>query len=253
MKWGPKMKRKFGLAVASGIVLLMICMMPASGTPDQMEYSDEEGDLLVLMDPTGYEDDVDIVSVSVDQSSFPVVVVTITVKGNIIGEYEEGKHNWYGFGLDLDGDEDKAEVGVQLTGPDEGKEAYVSINNQTMIEALSVGEYVISGSTFTVNVPVKYCSDHSEVKDFTATATQGFPGTSITDTVNGLFNEDDKPYGYVEPADDDDDDTTPVDDDDDTSPDDDDDDSSTPGFSFALITLSVLFTGIFLSRFRKKL
>jgi hypothetical protein len=242
------MKRNCLIASALGFVLLAMFFIPVSGTPDQMEYTDPEGDLLVLGDPTGHEDDIDIVSVTVDQSSFPSVTVTITVKGTITANYDnEGENNYYGFGLDLDGDEDKAEVSVQVTGGDEGKDSFITIADHTSLRPLNAGEYVISGSTFTVNVPAAYCMNYTEVLDFTARASNSFPGSNIIDAVNDLFGEDDKPYGYEEPADDDD--TEP--DDDDTEPADDDDDS-TPGFSLALILLSVIAAGILITRVRKK-
>ena len=242
------MKRYILLPIALAFVILASCSVVVTATPDQMEYTDEEGDLLMLGDPTGYEDDIDIVSVTVDQSLFPIVVVKITVKGNIVAKYdEEDQHNWYGFGLDLDGDEDVAEVGVQFTGPDEGKDSFVTVNNQTKIDPLTEGQYTISGSTFTVTVPIEYCAAYSEVKDFTARASQGFPGTSVSDAVNDLFGEDDKPYGYEEPADDDDttdDDTT----DDDTSDDDDDD---SPGFTILLAISAFAVSVVIITRKRK--
>ena len=246
------MKRNCLIAAALGFVMLTMFFMPVSGTPDQMEYTDPEGDLLVLGDPTGHEDDIDIVSVTVDQSSFPSVTVTITVKGIITANYEEeGENNYYGFGLDLDGDEEKAEVSVQVTGGDEGKDSFITIADLTSLRPLNEGEYVMSGSTLTVYVPATYCMNYTEVVDFTAKASNAFPDSNIIDAVNDLFGEDDLPYGHEEP-DDDDDDTAPADDDDDTEPDDDDDDS-TPGFSFALISISIITAGILITRFRKKL
>jgi hypothetical protein len=246
------MKRKTLIATASGMALLLIWLIPASGTPDQMEYTDPEGDLLVLGDPTGHEDDIDIVSVTVDQSSFPSVVVTITVKGIITANYEgEDENNYYGFGLDLDGDEAKAEVSVQVTGGDEGKDSFVTIADLTSLRPLNAGEYAISGSTFTVYVPATYCLNYTEVVDFTAKASNSFPDSNIIDAVNDLFGEDGLPYGHEDA--DDDDDTEPTDDDDDTEPDDDDDDDdSTPGFPLSLILLSVIGAGILVTRIRKK-
>ena len=121
-----------------------------------MEYTDPEGDLLVLGDATGHEDDIDIISVEVDQSAFPSVTVTITVKGTITANYEEDENNYYGFGLDLDGDETKAEVSVQVTGGDEGKDSFVTIADLMSVKPMFAGEYVMSGSTFTVYVPATY-------------------------------------------------------------------------------------------------
>ncbi|MGA1793203.1 MAG: hypothetical protein ACMUHM_04570, partial [Thermoplasmatota archaeon] len=191
----------------------------------------------------------DILSVKVDQSSFPDVTITMTVKGGIVAEYGEDQHNWYGFGLDLNGDEETAIIGIQLTGMDEGKDSFVTINNETSIAPLTVGEYVISGSTFTVHIPAIYFQGYDEVKDFTGTATQGFPGTTVSDGVNYLFGEDQTPYG--ETADDDttDDDTT----DDDTSDDDtsDDDDDDSPGFTVLLTLSAFAISVLMLTRKRK--
>ena len=243
------MKRNSLIPIACAIAILLFCSTVSGATPDEMEYTDEEGDLLVLGESTGYENDVDILSVEVDQSAFPQVIIKMTVKGNIVGKYEmEDSHNWYGFGLDLGGDEETDVIGIQLTGQDEGKDSFVTINTEASIAPLTEGEYVISGSTFTVNIPPSYFAGFDEVKDFTGTTGQGFPDATITDGVNYLFGEDQKPYGYTEPADDDtdDDDTT----DDDTADDDDDD---SPGFTVLLALSAFAVSVVIITRKRKNL
>ena len=76
------MRRNILISIAVALIFIAVCITNVNGTPDQMEYTDEEGDTLAIGDPTGHEDDVDMISLTVDQSSIPIVV-TITVKGLI--------------------------------------------------------------------------------------------------------------------------------------------------------------------------
>jgi hypothetical protein len=247
--------RKISIA-AGAIIFMLIMVRGATATPDQMEYTDEEGDLLVLSDPTGHEDDVDMVSMSVDQSSRPVVV-KITVKGQIKANYGAEQSNNIQFILDLDGDFSQGEVQVTMDGSEEGDEGFMTLMTNEAFVPLTEGDYTLSGSTLTVNIPISYVGAGDEVQDFAASTVQGFPGTSIMDTVNWEFGEDDAAYGEGssddDTADDDitDDDTSDDDAaDDDTSDDDDDDDS--PGFTLLLSLASVMAAAVLLGRFRKK-
>lgn len=232
------------ISITAGAILFMLLMVQgASATPDRMEYTDEEQDLLVLGDPTGHEDDVDIVSMTVDQSSRPVVVV-ITVKGQLTANYGVEQSNNIQFILDLDGDYSVGEVQVALDGSEEGDDDFVTLMTNEAFVPLTGGDYTKSGSTFTVSIPLSYVGVEDEIQDFAASTIQGFPGTSVSDTVNYEFGNDDLAYGETAP----DDDTT----DDDTSDDDSQEtDEDSPGFSMLLSLASVMAVAVLLGRFRK--
>ncbi len=208
-----------------------------------MSYEDEEEDLFVLGESTGHEDDVDILSLTCDRSSYPVVLV-MTVKGEITADYGENGTNNYVFSIDLDGDEDTAEIGVQMTGVNSGNDQFFTVNTPEKIVLLDEDHYTISGSTITVYIDQTHFNGADEVLDISGTALQIFDSSTVTDLINNKFGEDDKPYGYEEP-------TT---DDDDENPDgnETDDDEDSPGFSLILISLSAILVAIFIGRSRKK-
>jgi hypothetical protein len=240
---------------AGAFILVLIMVQWVSATPDQMEYTDEEGDLLVLGDPTGHEDDVDMVSMTVDQSSRPVVV-KITMKGQVTANYGVEQSNNIQFILDLDGDYNQGEVQVTMDGSEEGDDEFMTLMTLEAFIPLTEGDYSISGSTLTVNIPVAYVGVEDEVMDFAASTIQGFPGTSVADTINWEFGEDNAAYGEGSSDDDTSDDDTTDDDtsDDDTSDDDssDDDDDDSPGFSMLLSLVSVIAAAVLIGRFRRK-
>ncbi|MEA3559075.1 MAG: hypothetical protein U9R75_07475 [Candidatus Thermoplasmatota archaeon] len=202
------------IIIGMAVLLLGSNMMSANGDEDPWSYQDEENDVLVLGQNSSFEDDIDIVSLTCDASGDPIVL-TMTVVGNIVAEYGENGTNNYVIALDLDGDEEEAEVGVQFTGADADKEAYVTIITSDDIEYLSESEYEISGSMITVRIARGYLGEYEDVLDFTATNLQIMNTGTGTDAVNFDFGEDNKPYDDSSPADDDtgDDDTS---DDDDT-------------------------------------
>ena len=237
------MKSIMLIAITAGLIMITLGLSTVVGNDNNMLYEDEEGDLIVFGESTGHEDDVDILSLTCDRSSYPVVLV-MTVKGEITADYGENGTNNYVFSIDLDGDEDTAEIGVQMTGINSGNDQFFTVSTPENIVLLDEDHYIISGSTITVYIEQTHFGGADEVLDISGTTLQMFDSTSVTDPINYNFGEDDKPYGYEEP-------TT---DDDDEKPDgnETDDDEDTPGFSIILISASAVLVAIFMGRSRKK-
>ena len=237
------MKSIMLIAITAGLILITLGLSTVVGNDNNILYEDEEGDLIVFGESTGHEDDVDILSLTCDRSSFPVVLV-MTVKGEITADYGENGTNNYVFSIDLDGDEDTAEIGVQMTGVNSGNDQFFTVSTPENIVLLDEDHYIISGSTITVYIEQTHFGGADEVLDISGTTLQMFDSTSVTDPINYKFGEDDKPYGYEEPTTDDDDETP---DGNET-----DDDEDTPGFSIILISASAVLVAIFIGRSRKK-
>ena len=237
------MKSIMLIAITAGLILITLGLSTVVGNDNNMSYEDEEGDPIVFGESTGHEDDVDILSLTCDRSSFPVVLV-MTVKGEITADYGENGTNNYVFSIDLDGDEDTAEIGVQMTGVNSGNDQFFTVSTPENIVLLDEDHYIISGSTITVYIEQTHFGGADEVLDISGTTLQMFDSTSVTDPINYKFGEDDKPYGYEEPTTDDDDETP---DGNET-----DDDEDTPGFSIILISVSAILVAIFIGRSRKK-
>jgi len=240
------------LSVAASVMLLSILTVPVSAQSEVMEYIDPDTDFIRYGPQTGREDDVDILSLTCDDSTFPVVIV-LTVKGAITKSYgEDIGSNKYIIAIDLDGDESQGEIGLQLTG-DEG----MTIQTDERIIPFSEDKYTIQGSTLTVRIDYAYFGSYEKVSDLTASSLQYFKqtDTSVSDSVNYIFGDDDKPYDRSSQDDDittdddvSDDDTT----DDDKDDDDNSDDDDSPGYSLALLSVAILCAIIFVGRLRRR-
>ncbi|MGA1848450.1 MAG: hypothetical protein ACMUHB_03830 [Thermoplasmatota archaeon] len=239
------------LSAAASILLLSVIIIPASAQNEVMEYTDPDKDWIRYGTETGREDDVDIISLSCDDSTFPVVI-TLTVRGTITRSYgEDVGSNKYVIAIDLDGDESKGEIGLQLSG-DQG----MTIQTDERIIPYSQDKYTIQGSMLTVRIDYAYFGNYEKVSDFTGSTLQYFNNTqsSVSDSVNYIFGGDNKPYDRTPPDDDittdddvSDDDTT----DDDTADDDSSDDDS-PAPSFLVISVAILSAVLFLGRLRRR-
>ncbi len=241
--WGSDMKSMMLIAITAGLIMITLGLSNVIGNDDDMLYWDGKGDLLLQGESTGHEDDVDILSLSCDRSSYPVVLV-MTVKGQITAEYGENGTNNYVFFIDLDGDEDTAEIGIQMTGINSGNDQFFTANTPENTILLDEDHYTISGSTVTVYIDQTHFNGADEVLDISGTTLQMFDSSTVMDQINNKFGEDDRPYGYGEPTADDDDETP--------ERNETDDDEDTPGFSIILISVSVILIAIFIGRSRKK-
>jgi hypothetical protein len=245
--------KKILLSVFASFLLLSMILAHAAGQEEVMEYKDPETDFIRHGPETGREDDVDILSITCDDSTFPVVLV-LTVKGTITKTYGEdiGSNN-YVMAIDLDGDESQGEVGLQLIG---GEGMTIHTDDRTI--PFPEEKYTIQGSTLTVQVDFAYFGNYEKVSDFTASTLQHFTqlDSSVSDSVNYIFGGDDKPYDRGTY----DDDITTDDDisdddaaDDDTNDDDavtDDDDS--PAVPLILTVITVLSAALLIGRYRKR-
>ncbi|MCK5772583.1 MAG: hypothetical protein KAH57_02240 [Thermoplasmata archaeon] len=237
------MKSMMLIAITAGLIMITLGLSNVIGNDDDMLYEDEEEDLFVIGESTGHEDDVDILSLTCDRSSDPVALV-MTVKGEITAEYGENGTNNYVFSIDLDGDEDTAEIGVQMTGVNSGNDQFFTAITPENTILLDEDHYTISGSTVTVYIDQTHFGEASEVLDISGTTLQMFNSSTVMDQINNKFGEDDTPYGYEEPTADDDDETP---DGNET-----DDDEDTPGLSIILISASAILVAMFIGRSRKK-
>jgi hypothetical protein len=213
------------MLIAVSMMAVLLISMTASGNGEIWSYDDESGDVQFTMSDTGHGDDIDVVSLTLDQSGDPLIL-TLTVVGDITGEYgEDGEdgYNSYVLGLDLDGDEDYAEINVKIMGIYYGEETYITISSPTAIEPIGDDNYTISGSTFTARINRGYMGSFTSVLDFTGSLTQTMGINTGFDYINYNFGDDDKPYDDGSSGDDDDDDTT----DDDTGDDTDDEEEET--------------------------
>jgi len=211
--------------------------MTASAADEIIIYTDGESDFARYGATTGHEADMDIVSLTCDDSTYPFVV-ELTVSGTITSSYGSGGGvNKYVVLLDLNGDESKAEMSFELE-----TDGTLTIYTQDGRNFTYPGDqYTIAGSKLSIRIDYSYLGNFERVSDIAASTLQRFdnPSTTVTDSVNYLFGEDNKPFPRQGPADDDvttDDDTT---DDDNTDDDTTDDDDDSPGPSMVLIVLSI--------------
>jgi hypothetical protein len=135
----------------------------------------------------------------------------------------------------------------------------MTIQTDERVIPYSADKYTIQGSTLTIRIDYAYFGSYEKVSDFTASTLQYFNNTqsSVSDSVNYIFGDDNKPYDR-NPQDDDittDDDISDDDAaDDDTVDDDTSDDDDSPGFSPFLFLVSIAFisTVIFIARSRRR-
>lgn len=233
--------------IAAGMIAVLLISMTVWGEDNIWSYDDESGDVQFTMSDTDHGDDIDLVSLTLDQSGDPLIL-TMTVVGDVTGEYgEDGSegYNSYTLGLDLDGDEDYAEINVKIMGLYYGEESYITISSPVAIEPIGDDNYTISGSTFTARIDRSYLGSYSSVLDFTGSNLQTMGINTGFDYINYNFGGDDEPYDDGSSGDDDtdDDDTT----DDDTGDDTDDEEEETDNElcgSILLFPIGILLSSI---------
>ncbi|MBN1540048.1 MAG: hypothetical protein JW939_07875 [Candidatus Thermoplasmatota archaeon] len=238
MMWRPP-----SFLIASTLVMFLLPIHTLA-QETIITYEDEGSDFIRYGDATGHEDDIDILKVTCDDSSFPIVV-EMTVKGTVTGSYGDGGTNKYVILLDLDGDESLAELSFQLN-----ESGHVTIYTEDRSFPYPEEDYTISGSKMTIRIDYSYMGNYEKVSDLAVSTLQRFssPAITVTDSLNYLFGEDNAPFPRGDPPDDDittDDDST---DDDEQSVDDDD---KTPGFSIAIAIFAAFVSVVLMTRKRK--
>ncbi|MBN1390649.1 MAG: hypothetical protein JXA22_08420 [Candidatus Thermoplasmatota archaeon] len=219
-------------------MMLMFCLVSTvSADEEKIVYQDEVSDFTRYGETTGHEQDMDIISVTCDDSDFPVVL-ELTVSGSIITSYESGGgSNKYVVLLDLDGDESLAEMSFQLDGT--GIMTIFTSDGRSF--PYDKDGFRIAGSKLIIMVDYSYFGSFDRVSDLAASSLQRFdsPSTTVVDSVNYLFGEDNEPFER-EPATVDDDDIS----DDDAVNDipDDDDSNETSGPSLLLVASSLIIS-----------
>lgn len=238
------MWRTASFLIASTMVLFLLPMQ-ASAYETIITYDDEGSDFIRYGEATGHEDDIDILKVTCDDSSFPIVV-ELTVKGTITGSYGAGETNKYVILLDLDGDESLAELSFQLN-----ESGSITIYTGDRSFLYPEEDYTISGSKMTLHIDYSYMGNYEKVSDLAVSTLQSFSSSQITvtDSVNYLFGEDNEPFPRGELPDDDT--TTDNDSSDDDEKPVDDDDEETPGFPITLVAAAAIISVVLITRKRK--